>query len=107
MVSTHLSLLDLLLEDVLEGDGVGGELGDTLAQLLDGHLLLVEVEAEDGLVVDVGLPLDVEAVGVRGIELLGDGLLRVVEVLEKVGLRAVSIRGVLAWASAALTEMVR
>ena len=37
---------ELLLDDVLKGDGISGELADTLAQLLDGHLLLVEVEAE-------------------------------------------------------------
>lgn len=78
--------LDLLLQDVLEGDGVSGELGDTLTELLDGHGLLVEVEAEESLVVDVGLLGDVEAGGVGGVELLGDGGGGVVEVLEEVGL---------------------
>lgn len=48
-----LSRLDLLLEDVLERLGISSKLGDALAQLLDGHLLLVEVEAEERLVVDV------------------------------------------------------
>ena len=78
--------LDLLAQDVLEGDGVGGEFRDTLAELLDGHLVLVEVEAEVGLVVDVGLLLDVERAGVLGDELLGDVVLRVVELLKQVGL---------------------
>lgn len=50
---------DLLLEDILEGDGVRGKLGDTLPQLLNGHLLLVEVEAEQRLVVQVGALGDV------------------------------------------------
>lgn len=50
---------ELLLEDVLEGHSIGGELADTFAELLDGHLVLVEVEAEVGLVVDVGLLLEV------------------------------------------------
>lgn len=78
--------LDLLLQDVLEGDGVSGELGDTLTELLNCHGLLVEVEAEESLVVDVGLLGDVEAGGVGGVELLGDGSGGVVEVLEEVGL---------------------
>lgn len=76
----------LALEGSLEGVGVGGELADTLAQLLDGHLVLVEVEAEGGLVVDVGLLLDVEGGGGGSVELLGDGLGGVEEILEKGGL---------------------
>lgn len=67
--------MDLLAEDVLKGDGVSGEFRDTLAELLDGHLVLVEVEAEIGLVVDVGLLLDVELAGILGDELLGDVVL--------------------------------
>lgn len=83
-LAAHLS--ELLLEETLEGDGVGGELGNTLAQLLDGHLVLVEVEAEEGLVVDVRLLLEVEGSSLGGIELLGDGLGGVDEVLKQVGL---------------------
>jgi hypothetical protein len=67
--------LDLLAENVLEGDGVGGEFRDTLAELLGGHLVLVEVEAELGLVVDVALLLEVEFAGILGDELLGDVVL--------------------------------
>jgi hypothetical protein len=81
----HLSL-DLLLEDVLEGDGVSRELGDTLTQLLDGHGLLVEVEAEQSLILEVAALGDVEAGGGGSIELLGDGLGGVVQLLEKTGL---------------------
>ena len=82
------SLLELLLDDALEGDGVGGELADTLTELLDGHLVLVEVEAEGGLVGDVGLLGDVEGRGLGSVKLLGNGLVGVEEVLEEVGLRA-------------------
>jgi hypothetical protein len=78
--------LNLLAEDVLERDGVSGELGDALAELLDSHLVLVEVEAECRLVVDVALLLNVERVGVGSVELLGDRLGGVVELLEQVGL---------------------
>jgi hypothetical protein len=52
--------LDLLTQDVLERDSVGGEFRDTLAELLDGQLVLVEVKAEVGLVVDVALLLNIE-----------------------------------------------
>jgi hypothetical protein len=70
-----LCCLDLLAQDVLEGDCVSGEFRDTLAELLDGHLVLVEEEAELGLVVDVALLLNVELAGVLGDELLGDFVL--------------------------------
>lgn len=77
----------LLLENVLEGDGIGCKLADTLAQLLDGHLVLVEVESEEGLVVDVRLLLEVEGRGAGRVQLLGDGLVGVEELLEQVGLK--------------------
>lgn len=82
---THLSR-ELALEGLLESDSVSGELADTLTELLDGHLLLVEVEAESSLVVDVGLLLDVGGSGRGGVELLGDVLGAVEELLEQVGL---------------------
>ena len=53
VILKNLSLLELLLEDILEGDGVSSELADTLAELVNGHGVLVEVEAEEGLVVEV------------------------------------------------------
>ena len=77
---------ELLLDDLLKGDGISGELADTLTQLLDGHLLLVEVEAEERLVADVRLLLDVERRGGGSVELLGDGVVRVDELLQQVGL---------------------
>ena len=70
-----LHLSKLLLEDALEGDGIGGELADTLTELLHGHLVLVKVEAELSLVVDVALLLKVELAGILGDELLGDVVL--------------------------------
>jgi hypothetical protein len=79
---------ELLLEDVLEGHSIGGELADTFTELLDGHLVLVEVEAEVGLVVDVGLLLEVKGRGGASIQLLGDSLAGVEEVLEQVGLQS-------------------
>lgn len=84
-LSTHLSG-DLLLEDILKGDSVGSKLADTLAQLLDGHLLLVEVEAEQRLVANVRLLGDVEGRGVGGVELLGHAVVGVEELLKEVGL---------------------
>ena len=83
--SRHLCL-NLGLEGILEGDGIGGELADTLAELVNGHWVLVEVEAEVGLVVDVGLLLEVEGRGGGGVKLLGDGIGGVLEVLKEVGL---------------------
>ncbi|KAI6752918.1 hypothetical protein HG531_005087 [Fusarium graminearum] len=43
---------ELLLEDALEGDSIGSELANTLSELLNSHLVLVEVEAEESLVLD-------------------------------------------------------
>ena len=80
------SLSKLLLKDILEGDGIGGKLADTLAQLLNSHLVLVEVESEESLVLDVRLAVDVGRGGLSGVELLGDSFGGVHEVLEKVGL---------------------
>lgn len=76
--------LELLLEAGLEGDGVSSELADTLRQLVHGHGLLVEVEAELGLVVEVAALRDVELGGVLGRELLRHGVLAVVQLLEEV-----------------------
>jgi hypothetical protein len=76
--------LDLGLEDILEGNSISGKGADTVGELLSGHLVLVEVVAEFGLVVNVGLPLDVEGCGLLGDELLWDGFLGVVKLLEKV-----------------------
>ena len=84
-------LLQLGLDDALEGDGVSGKLADAFPKLLNGHLVLIEVETEAGFVVDVSLLLNVERRGGGGIELLGDRLGRVEKLLEKVGLVGVSV----------------
>lgn len=83
---TQASLsLDLLLEQLLQGHGVSRELGDTLAELLDGHGLLVEVEAVSSLVVEVLALGNVQVRGTGGVELLGHGLGGVVQILKQVG----------------------
>jgi hypothetical protein len=38
--------LDLGFEDFFQGHGVSGKLGDTLTELLDRHLILIEEETE-------------------------------------------------------------
>lgn len=83
---TGSSLLDLLPQHILKRNSISGELGDALAQLLDGHLVLVEVEAVEGLVVEVVALGDVERLGVFGVEFLGHFVRRGVEVFEEVGL---------------------
>lgn len=78
----HLSR-ELLLESLLERLSVSSKLADTLAELLDGHLLLVEGKAEGGLVVDERLALNVLGSGGSGVELLGDGIGAVEELLKQ------------------------
>lgn len=92
----HLLLLNLLPYDVLERDRVRSELGDALSQLLDGHLVLVEVEAERRLVIDVALLLNVEVGGVARVELLRHVVLGVVQLLEEVWLCLESVSAHLA-----------
>lgn len=50
-------------------------------------MILVEIEAEESLVVQVALLGDVELGGAGGVELLGNGSGGVVEVLEEVWLQ--------------------
>lgn len=64
-------MLDLLSENVLECDGISREFRDTFAKLVDSHGILVEVEAEQRLVFDVGLLWDIQGFRILGIELLG------------------------------------
>ena len=78
---------DLLLEDVLQSNSIGGELGDTFSKLLNGHLVLVEVEAEESLVVQVALLRDIKLGGAGGVKLLRNSGGRVIEILEEVGLK--------------------
>lgn len=107
IVSRDLSLLELLLEDILKSDGVSSELADTLAELVDGHGVLVEVETEQRLVVEVRLLLEVELAGGVGVELLGNLVLAVVHLLEEVGLWMVLVRDADAQFLQQLTEIVR
>ena len=81
----------LVIKHLLGDDLLDDLLLDLLAELLGSHLVLVEVEAEGSLVVDVALLLDVKRVGLGSIELLGNGLCGVVQLLEEVGLYVVSI----------------
>lgn len=88
---TLRSLLDLLSENVLERDGIGREFRDAFPELVDSHGVLVEVEAEQRLVFQVGFLGDIQGFGSLGIELLRDRIGRVVKVLEKGGLCGVSV----------------
>ena len=81
-----LRALDLLLENSFESDRIGCELRDTFPELEHGHFLLVEVESECRLIVKVRLLRNVQALRIFSLQLLGDLLGRVVEVLEVVGL---------------------
>ena len=68
---TTLYLLELLLKDALERNSICSKLRDTLSKFLNGHGFLVEVEAEQSLVVEIFALLDIQARGVLSIELLG------------------------------------
>jgi hypothetical protein len=48
-LNMHLCV-DLGLENLLEGDSISSKLRDAFSQLLNGHLLLVEIEPEKSLV---------------------------------------------------------
>ena len=80
----HLCLDELGLDDLLKSLGISSELGDTLTELLNRHLVLVEVEAEERLIVEVRLLLDVQGVCGLSLQLLWDGVLGVLELLQKV-----------------------
>lgn len=83
---THLGSSNLRLQDLLQRHGISGELADALAQLLHGHLLLVELEAEQRLIVDVAPLLDVELARLLRLELPWDRVGRVGQDLEEVWL---------------------
>lgn len=76
---------NLSLKSLEESDSVGRELADTLRQLVGGHLVLVKVETEGGLVVKVGGLGNVESLGSGSIQLLGDGLGGRVQLLQETG----------------------
>jgi hypothetical protein len=64
--------LNLCLQDSLKCLSISSEFADTLTELLNSHLVLVEVEAEQRFLIDVRLLLDIEGGGGGGIKLLGD-----------------------------------
>lgn len=84
-------VLDLLSENVLEGDGISRKFRDTFPKLVDSHGILVEVEAEQRFVFEVGLLRDLQGLRTLSIELLGYFFRRVVKFLEKGGLFNVSL----------------
>lgn len=80
----RLSLRELLLENVLERNTVFRELLDTFVKLVEGHRVLEECPAELRLVVDEGDLLQGLALGGSlSVELLGDLLCRLLELLEE------------------------
>jgi len=76
----------LLLDNVLELVGSSRERRDAVTELFNSHLVLVEVEAVLGLVVEVLELGEVEALCVLCVELLRNLVLGVVELLEEGGL---------------------
>lgn len=52
LLQSELSL-NLLLQNSLERFSIGSEFANTFPELLNSHLILVEVEAEQGLLVEV------------------------------------------------------
>lgn len=98
---------DLLPDDVLQGNGISGELADTLAQLLDSHPVLVEVEAEERLVLDVRLLLDVEGGSLARVKLLGDGLGGVEELVQQLGLYTPALADIQSWRAVRKVDLPR
>jgi hypothetical protein len=72
--STINLCLKLLLKDFLKSLSISSKLADTFPQLLNRHLVLVEIEAEVGFLVDVRLPLNIEGFGLCGVEFLGNSV---------------------------------
>jgi hypothetical protein len=61
-----------MAEDVLQGDSVGSEFRYTLSKLLNSHLILIEVEAEGGLVINISFSLNIKRFRARNVKLFGD-----------------------------------
>lgn len=93
-MSTNLTSslsLNLALQSLLQSNRISSKLADTLAELVNGHWVLVEVESEISFVVNVCLLLDVEVGGILGLELLWDWVGGVLELLEEVWLFLLSV----------------
>lgn len=80
---TPHSSRELLAEEVLEGLAILGELLDTLVQLVERHLVLKELPAELGLVVDIRDLLDRRRARAVGVKLLRHRVRRVLELLQQ------------------------
>lgn len=76
--------LELLDQRVLQSSTVLGETSDTLVELVKGHDIIEKGPSELGLVVKVGSLGDGLASG-RSVELLGEVVLRLVELIEELG----------------------
>lgn len=76
--------LELLDQRVLQSSTVLGETSDTLVELVKGHDIIEKFPSELGLVVKVGSLGDGLASG-RSVELLGEVVLRLVELIEELG----------------------
>jgi hypothetical protein len=85
----HSCSKQLLLQDVLQSNGISSEFADTFSQLLHCHGILIEVEPEVWLIVNVGLPLDIKSLGGGCVELLRNHFGGVRQLLEEVGLYGV------------------
>ena len=85
-ISFQLKALQLLGKDVFQLHGSGCKRTNTVRKLLGRHLILVQLEAEFSWVVNIRLPWDVEAGGLRGVQLGVDAVLAVIEILQKGGL---------------------
>jgi hypothetical protein len=87
----NLSRLKLLSQDTLQSIGISSELANTLSQLLYCHGVLVEIESESGLIVDVGLLLDIQRLCLLCVELLRDSFGGSLQFLEKIRLFYISL----------------
>lgn len=68
--SATFSAIDLLPQNVFQGGRIGSKFRDTFPQLLHSHGLLIEVEAEQRFVIDIGFLWNVEILGVAGDQFL-------------------------------------
>lgn len=62
-----------------------GETSDTLVELVESHVVLEQGPSELGLVIEVRDLFNLFTVGLGSVELLGDGLGRVLELFEELG----------------------
>lgn len=84
-----LRALNLLAENVLQGDGISCEFRDAFPEFLHSHGLFVEIESEKRLVFNVRLLGDVESRGIFGVQLLRNFVLRIEKILEQIWLKVI------------------